>query len=50
MGRAYVINVHEYADVGKHWIALFCNKYKIAYFNSFGVEHFPKDIKEFVGK
>ena len=23
---AYVINLDEYADVGTHWIALFCNK------------------------
>ena len=23
---AYVINLHEYADVGTHWIALFCKK------------------------
>ena len=23
---AYVINLHEYADTGTHWIALFCNR------------------------
>ena len=23
---AYVINLQEYADVGTHWIALFCKK------------------------
>ena len=23
---AYVINLDEYADVGTHWIALFCKK------------------------
>ena len=22
----YVINLDEYADVGTHWIALFCNR------------------------
>ena len=26
---AYVINVDEYADVGTHWIALFCNRNEI---------------------
>ena len=26
---AYVINLHEYADVGTHWIALFCNRNEI---------------------
>ena len=45
----YVINLDEYADVGTHWIALFCNKNEIAYFDSFGVEHVPEKIKEFVG-
>ena len=46
--RAYVINLDEYADVGTHWIALFCNKNEIIYFDSFGVEHVPEEIKEFV--
>ena len=46
---AYVINLDEYGDVGTHWIALFCNRSEIVYFNSFGVEHVPKEIKEFVG-
>ena len=45
----YVINLDEYADVGTHWIALFCNTNEIVYFNSFGVEHVPKEIQEFVG-
>ena len=46
---AYVINLDEYVDVGTHWIALFCNRSEIVYFNSFGVEHVPEEIKEFVG-
>ena len=46
---AYVINLDEYADVGTHWIALFCNRNEIVYFNSFGVEHVPEEIKEFIG-
>ena len=46
---AYVINLHEYADVGIHSIALFCNKNEIVYFDSFGVEHIPEEIKEFAG-
>ena len=37
----YVINFDEYADVGTHWIALFCNRNEIVYFDSFGVEHVP---------
>ena len=39
----------EFAEVGTHWIALFCKKSEIVYFNSFGVEHIPEEIKEFIG-
>ena len=46
---ACIINLDEYADVGTHWIALFCNWNEIVFFNSFGVEHVPEEIKEFVG-
>ena len=31
------------------WIALCCSRSEIVYFNSFGVEHIPEEIKEFVG-
>ena len=43
----YVINLNEYANVGAPWIALFCNRSEIVYFNCFGVEHVPEEIKEF---
>ena len=46
---AYVINLVEYADVATQWIDLFCNRNEIVYFDSFGVEHVPEEIKEFVG-
>ena len=46
---AYVINLDEYADVGTHWIALFCNRNEIVYFDSFDVEHIPEEIKKFAG-
>ena len=39
---AYVVNFDEYAYVGTHWIALFCKRSEIVYFDSFGVEHFPQ--------
>ena len=45
----YVISLDEYADVGTHWIALFCNKNEIVYLDSFGVEHVLEEIEEFVG-
>ena len=47
--ETYVINVDEYPDVGTHCIALLCKKIEIAYFDSFGVEHVPEKIKDFIG-
>ena len=38
----------EYKDVAAHWIALFCNRSEILYFDSFGVERVFEEIKEFV--
>ena len=49
MDGTYVINLGECADVCTHCIALFCSKRGIIYFDSFGVEHVPEGIKEFVG-
>ena len=46
---AYVINLDGHTDTGTHWIPLFCNKNEIVYFDSFGVEHIPKEIKEYIG-
>ena len=42
-----MINLDEHADVGTHWIALFCKKGETVYFDSFSVEHIPEEIKEF---
>ena len=48
---AYIINLDEYANVGTHWIALFCKKKEIVYLDSFGVEHIPEEfIKKFPEK
>ena len=46
---AYVINLDEYADVGTHWIALYVKNNEVIYFDSFGVEHVPKEIKKLIG-
>ena len=45
---AYVINFDEYADTGTHRIPFFCERNEIVYFDSFGVEHIPEEIKEFI--
>ena len=47
--EAYIINRDEYADVGTHWIALYCYKNTVIYFDSFGVEHVPEEIEQFIG-
>ena len=47
--ETYVINFDEYADVGKLWIALFCRRSEIIYFNSYRVEHVFEEIKGFIG-
>ena len=42
--EVYVINLHEYSDIGAHWIELYVNVKTVTYFDSFGVEHIPKEI------
>ena len=44
----YIINLDEYANVRTRFIALFCKKNEIIYFDSFGVEYIPNEIKEFI--
>ena len=46
---AYVINLDEYSDIGTHWIALYVNNKTVTYFDSFGIEHIPKEVKKFIG-
>ena len=46
---AYVINLDEYKSTGTHWIALYVNGSNVICFDSFGVEHIPKEIKIFLG-
>ena len=47
---AYVINLDEYENISTHWIALFVKPKYAVYFDSFGVEHIPKEINKFIGK
>ena len=43
---AYIINLGEYSDIGTHWIALYVHTKTVTYFDSFGFEHIPKEIKK----
>ena len=45
---AYTINLDEYSDIGTHWVALYVSNNDVTYFDSFGVEHNPKEIKTFI--
>ena len=55
---AYIINLDDYSDIATHWVALYINNNNnnnnnnnsssnnsVTYFNSFGVEHIQKKLK-----
>ena len=43
------VNLNPFESVGTHWIALHMNGHNVTPFDSLGDEHFPKEIKKFVG-
>ena len=45
---AYVINLDEYENTGTQWVALFVKSKYTVYFDSFDVEHIPKEINKFI--
>ena len=48
---AYVINryvINELKSIGTHWISLCLNCNNVTYFDSFGVENIPKEIKKII--
>ena len=46
---AYVINLDEYENTGTQWGFLFVKPKYTVYFDSFGIEHIPKEIKHATG-
>ena len=52
---SHVIHLNEFRLIGTHWIALYVNgnnrkpSSDARYFDSFGVEHIPKEVKKFIG-
>ena len=50
-----MINHDEYKSIWTHWIALHVNgkkgrvSFDATYFDSFGVEYVPKEIKKIIG-
>ena len=45
--RAYLFNLDDYKLIETHWIVLHANSDNVTYFDGFGVEHIPKEIKKF---
>ena len=45
----YVTNLNEFKSIGIHWIALYVNGNNVINFDSFRVQHIPKEIKKFIG-
>ena len=43
--RAFIINLDEYSNIGFHWLAFHVQNNDVTYFDSFGVEHIPKEIR-----
>ena len=43
-----IINLDEYSNIGTHWIALHVQNNDATYFDSFGVEHIPKEIYKYI--
>ena len=49
-GGAYIINLDGYSDIGIHWVALYVSNNDVTYFDSFRVEHIPKEIKKIINR
>ena len=45
---AYIVNLQDYLGPGTNWIALYVKNNEFIYFDSFGIEHGPKEIKKFI--
>ena len=45
---AYIINLDENSNIGTSWVALYVENNDVTYFDSFRVEHIPKEIRTFI--
>ena len=46
---AHIINRDGYKSLETHWIALYVNDNDVTCFDSFGVEHIPKEFRKYLG-
>ena len=44
-----VTKLDEFKPIENHWIALYVYTENVTYFDNFGVEHIPKEIRIFIG-
>ena len=47
MDGAHIINLNKYESID--WIILYVNAANVTYFDGFGVEQIPKEIRKFTG-
>ena len=47
---AYIINLDGYSDIRTHCVALYVHNGDVIYFDSFGVEHIPNEIKTSINR
>ena len=47
--ETYIIDLDEYKSIENNWKALYMNAENVTYFDSFGVEYIPKEIRIFIG-
>ena len=46
--KNYIILLNDYFHIEIYWIALYAINNILIYFDSFGVEHIPKEIEKFI--
>ena len=46
---AYVINLDHSKNTGRHWVVIFVKSNEVIYFDSFGAEYIPKEVKKSIG-
>ena len=46
--EAYVINLDEYSDIETHQVVLYVRYNDVTYFDSFALEHIPKETRTFI--